>query len=149
VNNAIFDTSLTDAQWDYLLPMLPKFSKRGCPPTDRRRILDAILHVVKCGVPWRYLPADFSPWKTVYHGYTGESFAQCVKQLRPRLVVEVVKRSDDTRGFKVLPHRWVVERTFGWLMRHHRLVRDYENTESSPEAWIFVALIRIHLRRLD
>ena len=47
--------------------MLPKPSKRGRPPTDRRRILDAILSVVKCGVPWRYLPADFPPWKTVFH----------------------------------------------------------------------------------
>jgi len=47
--------------------MLPKPSKRGRPPTDRRRILDAILYVVKCGVPWRYLPTDFPPWKTVFH----------------------------------------------------------------------------------
>jgi putative transposase len=81
-------------------------------------------------------------------GYTGDAFAQWVKELRPKLKVEVVKRSDDTRGFKVLPHRWVVERTFGWLMRHRRLVRDYENTETSAEAWIFIAMIRIQLRRL-
>jgi len=46
-------------------------------------------------------------------GYTGDSFAQWVKGLRPKLKVEVVKRSDDIKGFKVLPHRWVVERTFG------------------------------------
>jgi transposase len=47
VKNATYETSLTDAQWDYLYPMLPKLSKRGRPPTDRRRILDAILYVVK------------------------------------------------------------------------------------------------------
>ena len=81
-------------------------------------------------------------------GYTGDAFAQWVKELRPKLEVEVVKRSDDTSGFKVLPHRWVVERTFGWLMRHRRLVRDYENTETSAQAWIFIAMIRIQLRRL-
>ncbi len=51
-------------------------------------------------------------------------------------------------GFKVLPHRWVVERTFGWLMRQRRLVRDYETTESSAEAWIYIAMVRIQLRRL-
>jgi transposase len=60
----------------------------------------------------------------------------------------VVKRSDGLIGFKVLPRRWVVERTLGWLMRHRRLVRDYERTESSAEAWIMLALIRLQLRRL-
>lgn len=81
-------------------------------------------------------------------GYSGEAFAQWVKNLRPKLAVQVVKRSDATKGFKVLPHRWVVERTFGWLMHHRRLVRDYETTESSAEAWIYIAMIRIQLRRL-
>ena len=81
-------------------------------------------------------------------GYTGETFAQWVKGLRPKLAVVVVKRSDDLAGFKVLPHRWVVERTFGWLMRQRRLARDYETTESSAEAWIYIAMIRIQLRRL-
>lgn len=37
------------------------------PPKDRRRIVDAVLYLVKCGCPWRYLPADFPNWKTVYH----------------------------------------------------------------------------------
>src|SRR5271169_6514766 len=64
---AIYDTNLTDAQWAYLKPMLPKPAKRGRPPVDRRRILDAILYLVKCGCPWRYLPTDFPHWKTVYH----------------------------------------------------------------------------------
>ena len=81
-------------------------------------------------------------------GYTGETFAQWVRALRPKLKVEVVKRSDTTVGFKVLPRRWVVERTFGWLMRQRRLVRDYETTETSAEAWIHIAMIRIQLRRL-
>jgi putative transposase len=67
VKNAIYETSLTDAQWAYLQPLLSKPAKRGRPPTDRRRILDAILYVVKCGCPWRYLPTDFPPWQTVYH----------------------------------------------------------------------------------
>lgn len=51
-------------------------------------------------------------------------------------------------SIKVLPRRWVVERTFGWLMGQRRLVRDYETTETSAEAWIFIAMIRIQLRRL-
>jgi len=47
--------------------MLPKPAQRGRPPIHRRRILDAILYLVKCGCPWRHLPADFPRWKTVYH----------------------------------------------------------------------------------
>jgi len=81
-------------------------------------------------------------------GYTGEDFRGWVRAQWHRLQVEVVKRSDDLRGFVVLPRRWVVERTFGWLMRHRRPVRDYERTESSAEAWIHLAMIRIQLRRL-
>jgi transposase len=57
-------------------------------------------------------------------GFCGETFADWVKDQRPTLKVEVVKRTDDLAGFKVLPRRWVVERTFGWLMRNRRLVRD-------------------------
>jgi putative transposase len=45
-------------------------------------------------------------------GYPGEAFVQWVKGLRPKLDVAVVKRSEDLSGFKVLPHRWVVEQNF-------------------------------------
>jgi putative transposase len=81
-------------------------------------------------------------------GYAGDAFAGFVKTIRPKLKVEIVKRSDQTKGFKVLPRRWVVERTFGWFMRQRRLVRDYETTEASAQAWIYIAMIRIQLRRL-
>ena len=62
--------------------------------------------------------------------------------------VEVVSRCAAVQGFLVLPRRRVVERTFGWLMRHRRLVRDDERTASSAEAWIHLAMTRIQLRRL-
>ena len=52
------------------------------------------------------------------------------------------------QSFVILPRRWVVERTFCWLMRQRRLVRDYETTETSAEAWAYIAMIRIQLRRL-
>ena len=81
-------------------------------------------------------------------GYSGPNFAQWVKTIRSKLDVEVVKRSDDLQGFHILPRRWIVERTFGWFMRHRRLVRDYEKTESSAAAWAYIAMIRIQLRRL-
>lgn len=259
MKNASFDTDLADTQWEFLQPMLSKPKKIGRPPTDRRRVINAILYLLKGGVPWRLMPRNFPPWQTVYHvfrawsrdctwaalndalrvcvradagrdgqpsaaildsqsvksdghggpvgydaakkikgrkrhllvdtlglvlgvvvtaadcperdgaqqvlqrvggwftrwrklwvdgGYTGEPFAQWVRAQWPKLEVEVVKRSDATSGFTVLPRRWIVERTFGWLMRHRRLVRDYERTEASAESWIHLAMIRIQLRRL-
>jgi putative transposase len=51
-------------------------------------------------------------------------------------------------GFHVLPHRWVVERTFAWLSTWRRLSKDYEVLPSSEEAWIYIAMIRVMLKRL-
>lgn len=81
-------------------------------------------------------------------GYSGPDFATWVRERSPRLEVEVIKRSDDVVGFKLLPKRWVVERTFGWLVQHRRLVRDYEKTECSAAGWIAIALTRVMIRRL-
>ena len=259
MKNATYPTDLTDAQWELIEPMLPAAKRRGRPRTDLRRVLNALLYVVKAGCPWSLVPRDFPPGKTVVHifrrwirdnvwpainarlrslvraqagkrsrptaaildsqsvksdshggvvgfdgatlikgrkrhllvdtlglvlgvkvtaastperegarllltgvlgwfgwlrliwadaGYAGAAFAQWVKTLRPLLEIEIVKRSDTARGFKLLAHRWIVERTFGWLMRHRRLVRDYETTTESAEAFIYLALIRIQLRRL-
>ena len=63
-------------------------------------------------------------------------------------VLEIVRRSDDVKGFKVLPHRWVVERTFGWLGRYRRLSKDYEGLTESSQAFIYTAMIRIMSKRL-
>jgi putative transposase len=63
-------------------------------------------------------------------------------------VLAIVKRSDDTQGFQVLPKRWIVERTFAWLGRYRRLSKDYEATSESSEAWITVAMIHLMVRRL-
>src|SRR4051812_22991026 len=64
---AVYDSNLTDAQWKYLQPMLPRPKPRGRPPADRRCVIDAILYVVRGGIQWRLLPTDFPPWQTVYH----------------------------------------------------------------------------------
>ena len=50
-------------------------------------------------------------------GYQGPQFEQAVAKILPELQVEIVKRSDQAKGFKILPKRWVVERTFAWLGR--------------------------------
>jgi transposase len=64
------------------------------------------------------------------------------------ILLEIVKRTDDVKGFKVLPRRWVVERTFGWLVRNRRLARDYERLTANSEAMIKVAMIRLMTIRL-
>ena len=63
-------------------------------------------------------------------------------------VIEIIKRSDKAKGFEVLPCRWVVERTFGWMTRWRRLVRDYEERIDVSEAMIHVALGSLLLRRI-
>jgi putative transposase len=63
-------------------------------------------------------------------------------------VVEVVRRTDTDPGFKVIPRRWVVERSIGWLTRYRRLVRDYEQRLDVSEAMIFLAMGNLLLRRI-
>ncbi len=60
----------------------------------------------------------------------------------------MVKRSDDTTGFTVLPKRWLVERTFAWLMRSRRLARDYETRTDTAEAMIHWSMSMVMTRRL-
>lgn len=64
------------------------------------------------------------------------------------LAVEVVKRTDNSRGFKVLPRRWVVERTFAWICKYRRCVRDYETRPDHHEAMVYIAMIATMSRRL-
>ena len=64
------------------------------------------------------------------------------------LTVTVVQRTDDARGFVVLARRWVVERTFGWLNRHRRLVRDDERLPEHHEAMVLWATTMIMTRQL-
>lgn len=64
------------------------------------------------------------------------------------IVVEVVRKPPDQRGFAVLPRRWVVERTFSWLMRFRRLVRDYERLPETHEAMVKWAMVGVMLARL-
>jgi putative transposase len=65
-----------------------------------------------------------------------------------RWTLEIVKRTDDLSGFVVLPKRWIVERTFGWLGRYRRLSKDYEGRTDSSEAMILIAMINLMSRRL-
>jgi putative transposase len=91
----------------------------------------------------------FAPFEEDLGGgaYTGEKLAGwCQEQGGWEL--EIVERDADAEGFAVLPRRWIVERTLGWLMRNRRLSKDYERLVQSSETFIKVAVIRLILRRL-
>lgn len=62
--------------------------------------------------------------------------------------LEIVKRSDDAQGFKVLPKRWIVERTFSWFNNYRRLSKDYEYRTETSETMLYIAMIHIMVRRL-
>lgn len=83
----------------------------------------------------------------VDQGYSGENFAQAIQHICGESVrVEVIERTAKT--FEILPKRWIVERTFGWLNRYRRLSKDYETYTDSSEGMIYGSLIRLMLRRL-
>jgi putative transposase len=255
-----YPSNLSDAEWECLQRHLPPLPKRGRPPTHPlRTIFDAIFYVLRTGCPWRYLPANFPPWQTVFYHFrrlrlkgtwfrllttlretererqgrnaqpsaaiidaqsvkTVEESARicgfdahkCVKgrkrhilvdtlglllavyvtpadlhdgkgarcllaglaPLLPRLKkiwadaayrgqelaawcqaqggwdLEVVERAPGTRGFSLLPRRWVVERTLSWISRNRRLSKEYERKVQTSETLIQVAMVRLLLARV-
>jgi len=256
---AFYETDITQAQWDFLQPMLPAAAQTGRPRTCLRKLINAMLYMAKTGCQWRLLPKEFPPRSTVHGifrswrqngtlasihnqlrafarglqghrsrptaaildsqtvrsaglaaeagydaakrikgrkrfllvdtlghvlaawvlpadcperegaktlleealgtfgwlrklwvdgGYSGPDFEEQVRALRSKLEVQVVNRIEGAKGFHALPRRWVVERTFAWIMQHRRLTRDFERLAESVVGWIHIAMIRIMLRRL-
>ena len=79
-------------------------------------------------------------------GYRG----QLIPWVKSRFgwTLEIVAKLGDQVGFQVLPKRWIIERTFAWLSRSRRLARDYERLPQTSEAFIYVAMIHVMLKRL-
>jgi len=100
----------------------------------------AVLASIRKSCPWlRHVFAD--------GGYAGPKLRGALDKIGD-WTIEIVKRSDTTVGFEVIPRRWVVERTFAWLGRCRRLAKDWEKSITSAEAWINIAHIRLTTRRL-
>jgi putative transposase len=101
----------------------------------------------------RYLLTYIADWLPRVHtlvadgGYAG----QLVGWVRETFgwSVRVVKRTAEMVGFEVLPARWVVERTFAWLGNYRRLSKDYEGRTEVSEAFVYIAMIHLMLRRFD
>ncbi len=85
-------------------------------------------------------------WVWADGGYAGRLIVWAHKVLA--ITVEVVKRTDDVKGFMVLPRRWVVERTFAWISKYRRCVRDYETLPTHHETMVHIAMIMTMSRRL-
>jgi transposase len=99
-----------------------------------------VLASIRYLFPWlRHVFADGA--------YAGEKLETALAGLG-QWTLEIVKRSDQAKGFEVLPRRWVVERTLGWFGRNRRLAKDFETTIPSSEAWLYLASVQLLARRL-
>src|SRR5476649_713296 len=81
-------------------------------------------------------------------GYQGPVFQKALAKILPQLEIEIVKRSDQVKGFSVLPKRWIVERTLAWLNRCRRLAKDWECLNRKARVYLLLASIRLMLRKL-
>ena len=80
--------------------------------------------------------------------YQGPVFRHALAKVLPHLTLEIITRSDQRKGFVVLPKRWIVERTIAWLNRCRRLAKDFENLSRHALAFVHLASIRVMVRKL-
>ncbi len=95
------------------------------------------------------LPASFPRLKKLWADgiYRGVDFIADLFT-RTGIHLEIIERDPTVKGFKLLPRRWVVERTFAWLSSYRRLSRDYELLVATSDAMIYAAMVHLMLRRL-
>ena len=92
-----YHTDLSDQQWALIEPLLPDALRGGRPrKTDTRRVVEAILYLLKTGCHWRLLPADFPPWQTVYTYFRNWRRDGTLRKIQGRLVKKVRRKEGKT-----------------------------------------------------
>jgi transposase len=129
-------SDLTDAEWAVLEPLLPRRSHRGRPPLwSYREIVEAMLYLLRGGLPWRMLPPGlFPPMTTVQHYFYLWRDAGLWPSINHILLM----------GLREATGR---EATFAWLGRNRRLAKDFERAIESATAWLYLASIQLMTRR--
>ena len=127
-----YPSDLTDAEWQHIEPLIPP-AKRG----------GGLLVLSTLFGQFPFLEKLFAD-----SAYAGPVFHDGLTNALPGLVTEIVRRCNQAKGFVVLPKRWIVERTIGWLGRCRRLAKDWENLNHNALAFLRLASIRLMLRKL-
>jgi putative transposase len=110
---------------------------------DRDGVRTVLEDPIKAGLPrLRKIWADGS--------YSGKKLKHWVGALRTEnpVELEIVPRKKGQQGFEVLPWRWIVERTFGWLGRHRRMSKEYDALPETTESFLYIAMTKLMLERL-
>src|SRR5215218_3584129 len=98
----LYDTDLTDPEWEYLERLVPLAKAGGRPPIhSRREILNGIFYAVRSGCAWKLLPHDLPPWRTVYHyfwSWRRNGTWQKIHDSIRRLVRQAAGRNPEPRG---------------------------------------------------
>lgn len=81
---------MTDAEWELIADIFPEPSSTGRPPRDPRELLDGIFWIVRTGAPWRDVPEEFGPWKTVYNHFDSWNADGTLDQVRKRLLTRFI-----------------------------------------------------------
>lgn len=103
---------LSDEQWDLIADLFPAPAKTGRPPTDRRRVVDAIFWIMRTGAPWRDLPEDdFCPWETVYGLFNAWNASGLLDEILHRLQATVIEAGELDQEL------WYID---GTIIRAHR-----------------------------
>ena len=172
-----YPSDVSDEEWAFVAPYLTLMPLDAAQrDLDLRDALGAPRYLARGGIPWRMLPNDLPPWAAVYQQtqrwLQAGSFEAIVHDLRMMLRLAAgriaqpsaaildsssLKSSPESgtwagydgakRGFVLLPRRWVVERSFGWMSRFRRLARDYERPATTLAGLHFVAFACLLLHR--
>jgi transposase len=150
-----YPSDISDEEWHFVAPYLTLIDEAAPQRRySLREVFNALRWLARAGAPWRLLPNDLPPWQRVYQQFRRWDESGCFEAMvsdmrsvirvsqgrsgQPGAVIldgrtqqsgidlHIVKLPEARKGFVLLPRRWVVERSFGWLARFRRLSRDFE-----------------------